>query len=446
MKYRIALLLKQHLIDYCKTKITNLSDRLELSYYVYNSLDELKSLYLSLKTEFDGFVTSGVIPHRLLTQLGRDDDVSFACFRFDMENTYRLLLGESVRRGGIDLTRVGLDCLSDTPMLAQAIADDQLPQAAAQFENSISQLPFDELDSFEDHILQSYLRRFQNQELDLILTGCYSVVEAFAELPLDCQYIYPSYNECNDALHAVVQSIDRRNMQQSLPAVIRVDFTSLLRTDPARIDTYTPELQRLLFTAIDKMNHSMSLKSGTGYFELYTDSGTVKNYTDKFRSCPLFSFLQKESAFQGAIGYGIGTDFYTARANALRATCFAADSAAGLGGSYLIDQNRMLTCLAGADSQEEKWLSSLPDDYVNRVAARAKLSSTVIRRLMNLLAEKGNNELTSAELIDRLGISVRTANRYLLSLKQGGLATITQNHPSGGRGRPSSVYQINFGR
>lgn len=443
MKYRIAMLLKQHLIDYCKSNSPDLSDRFDISYYPYETLAELKLLYLSLKDSYDGFITSGIIPHRFLTEIGRDDEVSFACFRFDIENTYRILLQECIRRGSVDLSRVGIDFLSDSSSsLVQAVTENQLPQAASKFEQYVSLLSAQALDEFELALNQHYLERYQQGELDFIVTYFYSTVQTFADLPIDCYYLYPSNTEYRYAMRSVEQHIYQRKTRQSFPAVIHIDFTPMLKGALSKADLYTTELQRLLLETIDQLNNNLSLKNGSGYFELYTDSRTISQLTNKFHTCALLPRLSKISAFRGTIGYGIAADFYTARSNALRAGRFASQQENQENGSYLIDQNRLLTCLTGSDSLDQKWVTNLPSDYVTQVATQAKLSDATIRKIIGVLVEEGTDEISSSELIDHLGISLRTANRYLSSLEHSGLAKIVGQRSVGGRGRPIHLYKL----
>lgn len=443
MKYRIAMLLKQHLIDYCKTNSPDLSDHFDITYYPYETLSELSGLYQSLKDKYDGFITSGIIPHHFLTEIGRNDDVSFACFRFDIENTYRILLQECVRRGSVDLSRVGIDFLSGSSMtLVDAITENRLSQAAAQFEQHISHLSNQALDQFELKLNQHYLQRFRKGELDFIVTYFYSTVQVFANLPIDCYYLYPSDTEYRYAMRSVEQLIYQRKTRQSFHAVIHINFTPLFKDNITKADIYAAELQRVLLEIINELNNNLSLKGGTGYFELYTDSRTISQLTDKFHTCSLLPRLEKETSFRGSVGYGIGTDFYSARSNALRASRFAAETDLQKNGSYLIDQNHLLTCLTGSDSLDQKWIRSLPSDYVTRIATQAKLSDTTIRKIIGVLVEEDTNEITSSELMDHLGISLRTANRYLSNLEHSGLAEIVGQRSVGGRGRPIHIYKL----
>lgn len=444
IKYRAALLLKQHLIDYCKNNIPDFTDRFQLDYYDYDTLEELEHLYHSLKDSYDGFISSGIVPHHFLTEIGRNDDVSFGCFRFDIENTYRILLQQCISRGSADLSRVGIDFLGPDASLAQVISDGNLPRAASGFEWRVSMLSAEALVAFEDALNKRYLDRYQRGELDFIVTYFYSTVQTFKDLPLDCYYLYPSENEFRYVMRSLEQNIVQRKAQGSFPAVIRIDFTEDIKENLQKADLYTAEMQRILLNLIDHFNNKLSLKSGTGYFELYTDSRTVDQMTDRFHSCALIHHLQKNTHFNGTIGYGIGSDFYSARANAMRAERFGSQQLDKKSGSYLIDQSQMLTCLADSDQLEEKWMTNIPADYVTQIADRAGLPAHAIRKIIGILSHGSTNQLSSTDLISYLGISLRTANRYLASLEKCGIAKAVGRRNVNGRGRPIVIYELDL--
>ena len=444
MIYRVALLLKQHLIDYCKRNAPDFSDRFQLDYYAYSTLDELERLYLSLRDSYDGFISSGIIPHHFLTEIGRNDDVSFGCFRFDIENTYRILLQQCISRGTADLSRVGIDFLGPDASLSEVISEGNLPRAASSFEWRVSMLSAEALEDFENTLNSRYMERYQRGELDFIVTYFYSTLQTFKDCHLDCYYLYPSENEFRYVMRSLEQSIAQRKSQGSFPAVIRINFTENIKKDLQKADLYTAEMQRLLLTLIDRSNNKLSLKSGTGYFELYTDSRTVDQMTSRFHSCVLLPYLQKNMQFDGIIGYGIGADFYSARGNALRAERFGSQQADKNSGSYLIDRNQMLTCLADSERLEQKWMDSVPADYVDRIADRSGLPAHTIRKIIGVLAYGNTDQISSAELVSYLGISLRTANRYLSSLERSGIARAVGHRNLNGRGRPIVIYALDL--
>ena len=54
----------------------------------------------------------------------------------------------------------------------------------------------------------------------------------------------------------------------------------------------------------------------------------------------------------------------------------------------------------------------------------------------------GSRQLTSQDLIERLGLSLRTANRYLANLTKAGLAQPIGQKALVKKGRPVNIYSL----
>ena len=82
--------------------------------------------------------------------------------------------------------------------------------------------------------------------------------------------------------------------------------------------------------------------------------------------------------------------------------------------------------------------------HILKTAERCKLSTLTIQKLKTVLDAKGINKLTAQEIADRLGMTVRNANRILNNLEKGGSAHIAYTISSTSKGRPVKVYELNI--
>nr|WP_276514570.1 winged helix-turn-helix transcriptional regulator [[Clostridium] scindens] len=64
--------------------------------------------------------------------------------------------------------------------------------------------------------------------------------------------------------------------------------------------------------------------------------------------------------------------------------------------------------------------------------------------MITITKMNGNTRLTTQELAERLGVSIRNANRILKNLKTGGIATLVYKQSSISKGRPINIYELNF--
>ena len=79
---------------------------------------------------------------------------------------------------------------------------------------------------------------------------------------------------------------------------------------------------------------------------------------------------------------------------------------------------------------------------MEKVASRCRLSSENVLKILEFSRSSGNEELTSEILTNRLGVSLRTANKILSHLEEGGAAQIVGQKRLGMKGRPVNIYRI----
>ena len=70
-------------------------------------------------------------------------------------------------------------------------------------------------------------------------------------------------------------------------------------------------------------------------------------------------------------------------------------------------------------SQFPSFPQNLPDN-IFKIAENCKLSTLTIQKLISIIKMTGSYELTTNELADHMGVTVRNANRILRNLENGG--------------------------
>ena len=94
-------------------------------------------------------------------------------------------------------------------------------------------------------------------------------------------------------------------------------------------------------------------------------------------------------------------------------------------------------------SQLPSFQQNLPDD-IFQIAEKCKLSTLTIQKLISIVKMNGSYEITTNELANHLGVTVRNANRILRNLENGGHATIAHTRSTASKGRPVKVYRLNL--
>ena len=158
--------------------------------------------------------------------------------------------------------------------------------------------------------------------------------------------------------------------------------------------------------------------------------------------CPLSQHIPLVNQLCSSVGYGVGNSFFRATKNALEAAQYALELDSASKASYYIDNNGTITALSHKALSQETWIDQLPKEKLVTLAEQASLSVDTIVKILSVLHAMDSKQLTSQDLIERLGLSLRTANRYLANLTKAGLAQTVGQKAMVKKGRPVNIYSL----
>lgn len=448
MEYKIALILKEHFRDKVNSYLKNKPEDVTLDFYPYTTVREIQEIFLSIRDQYDGFYVSGLIPLqaiRILGDVGRDACIGYSAV--NVENVYRALLRHIFEAGREfpDLSRIGIDFLTEDDTLEQLIRTDRFAQAAYTYEQYWGSLEsVERIEEEELRVQEFYVKQCRENKLDLIITYYYSVLERVREFGVECHYVYRGEWAFWNQIEELKKSIYIKKADQHRNAVIHIDTEKARELYKDTYEIFRLELTRLI-TRFNQQNLNPAIfKASHDALELYMDYKTMEGLTDGFKSCPLLPFLQKEINFPGSIGYGIGNNIYQARLNAVNAARYGNNRTGSSSSSYLLDPEETLISLSARTTPSSGPAFSVSADTVSHIANRVKLSTGTIIRIAEVLNADNTSRITSQDLIDRLGISLRSANKFLSCLEKGGYASVCGQKREKGKGRPVNIYEIHL--
>lgn len=448
MVFKIALILKEHFREKINSYMPNKPDDVVFDFFPYTTIQEIQDIFLSIKDQYDGFYVSGLIPLQAIKIIGEQSrDAIVAHSSVNVENVYQALLHHIVTSGieNVNLSRVGMDFLDDKKTLEELIREEKFAQAAYTYEKRWTSLQtVDEIEQEELRVQDFYVKQCQEGKLDIIITYYYSVLERLKDQDISCYYVYRGEWAFWNSIEELKKSIFIKKFNKNRSAVIHIN------TDSARElyrDNYEQFHHQLMSTVLQFNQQHLNkaiFKSSYDALELYMDYETMHLLTDGFHTCPLFTFLSKSMNFHGSIGYGIGDTIYQARLNAINASHFGRNMMKDNIGSFLLDQNEALTFLAAGGSSNPDSLFKISADIVSEIADKVKLSSETVVRIAEVLLSLDTEEITSQDLINSLGVSLRSANKFLSNLEKGGYASVCGQKRNGIKGRPVNIYRVKF--
>lgn len=440
MKYRIALLLKEHYRRQVEEWKKGLPEDIQLTFFPYRTLEELKNTFLSVQGKFDGFYVSGIIPYQALCTFVPVDMRQLIVYSpIDMENTYRILLQQMILHKTQEMSRIGMDFLKKEENLEEMLLSGRFAQAVHSYEARWeSRNSLEEIDGEEEFINQTYVEQCRQGKYDLVITYFRSVVETLRDFDVTCYYVYPSAQAFAQIMENLKKSISLYHLRNNFSAVVHIDIDEMQRRGKEEFGKVQENVGEVVRAFNNQHFNKMILKEYYAALELYTDYDFLRSITGDFTSCPLMMMLRDKLDFTGTVGYGVGSNIYQARVNAIDASRYGRNGE-HKGASFLIDEMENLSVLGTCEGESVLRVSG---DYVNEIANQVKLSAETILKIIGVMRTARTDELTSQDLQETLGISLRTANKFLSVLEKNGYAQINGKKRNGNKGRPVNVYRV----
>ena len=168
--------------------------------------------------------------------------------------------------------------------------------------------------------------------------------------------------------------------------------------------------------------------------EILAAKKEILKMTDNLTKDGLLTELRKHKAnWNLCIGYGFGAGLAPARLNALNA-CHEAELKKNT--SYLITEREELI---GPLASEQ--LDAFTIDNQSYRNVKSSLSPITVSKVLSALEAAPGKEISAQELAYRLGITKRSANRFLSTLESEGAIEVAYTKRSTSRGRPENVFR-----
>ncbi len=302
--------------------------------------------------------------------------------------------------------------------------------------NEIEKMSLDQLLNAEEEYARKHLELWKNGEIDVSITRFSSIMHQLQDSNLPIYFAYPSLSYVEYVCLATAQEVTIKNLRENQPSAILVN--PAIEKDAEDME----KRQKALLRAVNRFSNVMQIdylvqKEYLGC-EILTNRKTVETITDGFSICKLQAFLKSKLDFDVHIGYGIGATLYQARINAVDANREASLSLSS--SSCLINEkDELIFSLKGL---QPFVISRNISEPVKKLSKISGLSTLTIQKVFSVAKTMEGHKITSEEMSHKLAITQRSANRFLSSLKNCGLAEVVEQRQSTTKGRPILVYKI----
>ena len=309
----------------------------------------------------------------------------------------------------------------------------------------IRELSEDEFDmermlQIEQEEYKKHVSLWEEGKIDLSVTRFSSIMPALVEAGVKVYFPFPGKRYVGEVCDKLLNEIERRKLEEQIPGVIIVKLSEHGSADEMfqGLDYDYMRLENLVIEFIGASMIDCSVHRRHYGLEIVSTKKHVAGWTGDFREDRLNAFLrEKKLSARFSIGYGLGNSLSQARLNALDA-CHEAELKQSP--AYLINEREQII---GPMGEAGQLLINVDNSQVLDVQSR--LSPLTVKKIFTAISASDKQEITARTLALRLGITKRSANRFLAVLEQEGYLRIAYKTRTTTKGRPESVY-IRTGR
>lgn len=444
MQMKLAILAAGQLLSYIKAKLQDsVFKELEVSITAldYRNFSYISQLYTEIELDYDGFLICGTAAYHALEKGVLSLRKPTVIFEVGLESIYYSLLDLLRKNRSLDLKRVVIDIF--LPFNTQNTAESMIELDEPGFKITKTEVfwkdySLDELKSIEDHVFNLILDKWEHGEIDYVLSRYSTIYPRLVERQIPCTFVYSSVYQLLRAVKDCISAIDIAGMKEYMPGVIAVFRAARPSSDiaPDDMDMDVLTLQKALLEFNKEYLTDYQLQKHLNGFYIFTNLKTLHRITGHFSGCSLSAFLGKHLDFKTDIAYGFAQDIAQARSNASAALRVSARE------KHVYAMNESGTLLGPLDLDTSLIPTCELTPQLELLASRSRLSPLTIQKLKTIVDANASNEITIAELSEKLGVKQRNANRILTNLLQSQDAEIIGARASGTKGRPTKVYRL----
>lgn len=284
--------------------------------------------------------------------------------------------------------------------------------------------------------MDTYRSLWKEQKFDIFVTRYTNLASQLEAEHIPHILLRPSPATILEHFHALLCDIKESILQNSLIACCIIEIPE---SDWSLENCDMLETRLVTFNGIH--NRSMLIRKNGARFEVTTSSIEAREITSGYTSCLLSDDLTQTLPFPVRIGWGISFGVVIAHKNAKKALLACQKDRSHF--TYLVTESQEM--VGPLNSNRSISYDLQPDDHVYSLAKSLGIAPVNLEKLISLQKMRNMYEFTSSDLVYFLEITPRSASRILLKLSEGGLARPVRSVNLSGTGRPSTVYEIDFG-
>lgn len=437
MNFKIVIITSHYLHKKIEEICSSLKTDCTIQVAPYDNFSSIPKVYDAYANDADGFLVSGSIAKAAIEAVRHDLQRPILSFEIDNAGLCRAILNLLLENRNLDMNRVILDFLisidgaSTANAFLQGLNANTMPHHISNWMQSLTAV---DIKRIEEQTLCEIARLWRANEIELVLCQYSNIIPTLEEKNIPYIYPLPSIEHLKHLINSLLSKIELEYMRAKLPVIINAA--------PRDSKFATAENIHLLKIGLQEFFHSNLIdcipQEAEGHCNTLLTVEVMRHITQKGRSCMLSIFLAKKLGYEISVGYGVGANFDAATKNSYTAR----QEAAFTGSSFIQIENGDL--IGPLNSNNRMVIENHFAQDIGKIAKKSKLSTITIKKVITSMKINNSNKITTPALAERLGGTVRNANRILQNLEKSGFAKIAYTQTNNSKGRPTKVYELDF--
>ena len=311
MPISIGIITARQSLDNIRQAEQNMKQHCKISYFPYDTLDELRHQYTKAAAKSDGLLFSGPFPHDYICEnIGRITLPS-RCIDLMDRDYYLVIARLLVRNPKLDFTRVYFDAVVEPSIIGNVFPPGLtpyfMPRTTPEYRMILRSSAY-------QRSLNQYRSMWAERKYDLFLTRFTNLALFLEKEQIPHILLKPSPETILDHFHALLCQIRESLLQNSQTACCIIELPR-----PFQNQKNMEILEKILADLKIIFNQNILIRRHHFHLEITASIMVVRELTSGYTSCLLSEELEKRLPFPFFAGWGISFDVVDAYKNAATA-------------------------------------------------------------------------------------------------------------------------------
>lgn len=402
--------------------------------FSYKSIEEVIDAFKKQARFLDGYLFSGYLAYMTIkAQLGNYEKPA-TYLKLSEADFYKKLTHILLKNKELDLSRVFLDFHVESDEIALAV--NKLPEENRPLLAGEEHIYFSE-DIYE-RALSLHEKYHQEGKVDVSFTRFVNLCDKLEEKNVPYYYFDISDETILKTADQLIKEVNVEFLKDNQVICGAIKF----RVDEAKIVQRKEQILKSLSDFNANKHYDLIFHEQEDYIEIMTNFLEVEMLTNNFKSCSLLHALQKQFKEPIHIGWGVGKTVAQARINAQVACDYSYNN--DTSSTYvMLDEGEMIGPLLGRKAEKDSVVEIFSAEEIIELTNRLNMTRDKLNKIFLVFNNIENEQINSTLFAEKLGLSVRSANRILKEAEEKKLVISEIDSAAGLQGRPRKLYRLN---